>query len=89
MDNTFELTQRQELVVWLKGTKKLNQLKKYGYVYYVSRKMKYAIVYTSAAKATEMQQKLSELACVKKVIVSPRQEIDMNFDNVLAKLPSK
>lgn len=88
-NENFDLTSRQELIVWLYSTKKVKQLKKHGFLYYVSRKMKYAILYTSADQAEASQDRISKLRFVRSVEVSPRQRLSMDFDQVLPYLESK
>ena len=84
MSTPPQLTERQELVVWLHHTKGINQLKKYSYIYYVSKRMKYAIVYIDADQQEELTKKLQKIKCVRQVAPSPRQDLSMNFDDVLS-----
>lgn len=70
---------RQELIVWMYSNKKVKQLQKYGFVYYVSRKMKYAIVYTDIEEADHIQKNLEKLHFVRQVDVSPRQAMTTDY----------
>ena len=38
-------TKRQGMVVWLHSLKQSKALRKFGNVHYISRKMKYAVIY--------------------------------------------
>lgn len=70
---------RQALIVWMYSNKKVKQLQKYGFVYYVSRKMKYAIVYTDIEEADHIQKNLEKLHFVRRVDVSPRQAMATDY----------
>jgi uncharacterized protein YlbG (UPF0298 family) len=70
---------RQELIVWMYSNKKVKQLQKYGFVYYVSRKMKYAVLYTDMAEADHIQKNLEKLHFVRQVDVSPRQTMATDY----------
>lgn len=77
----LELPQRQELIVWLKNMKKIRYLYRYGKIYYVSKRRRYAILYTD--KGEEVIQNLSSLDFVKEVSLSPRQTINYDFSVAL------
>lgn len=70
---------RQALIVWMYSNKKVKQLQKYGFVYYVSRKMKYAVLYTDVSEADHIQKNLEKLHFVRQVDVSPRQAMATDY----------
>ncbi len=74
-----EAQQRQALIVWLYSNKKVKQLQRYGFVYYVSRKMKYAVLYTDMAEADHIQKNLEKLHFVREVEISPRQLMTTDY----------
>lgn len=84
---------RQALIVWMYSNKKVKQLQKYGFVYYVSRKMKYAVLYTDVSEADHIQKNLEKLHFVRRVDVSPRQAMSTDyataFDTYAADLMAK
>ncbi|MEY8369937.1 YlbG family protein [Aerococcaceae bacterium 50-4] len=88
-----EAQTRQELIVWMYSNKKVKQLQKYGFVYYVSWKMKYAVLYTDMSEADHIQKNLEKLHFVRQVDVSPRQEMATDyataFDAYAADLATK
>ena len=46
VDNSeFEIIKRRGLIVWVYSLKQLKNLKKFGLLHYVSRKMKYVVLY--------------------------------------------
>ncbi|MDK6369736.1 MULTISPECIES: YlbG family protein [Aerococcus] len=80
---------RAGLIVWLHSTKHTRPLQKYGYVYYISYKLKYAVVYTPVEDLERTMQKISKLKFVRQVDESPRQEINTQFDQVLGELKER
>jgi|SRR5690606_12939079 uncharacterized protein YlbG (UPF0298 family) len=73
-------TQRMGLIVWLKDDRQAKGLEKYGNVHYVSKRMKYAVVYINADQHDAIVKNLSRLPYVKKVERSLRHEIPTEFD---------
>ena len=74
-----ERQSRQALIVWMYSNKKVKQLQKYGFVYYVSRKMKYAVLYTDVSEADHIQKNLEKLHFVRQVDMSPRQAMSTDY----------
>ena len=74
-----ERQSREALIVWMYSNKKVKQLQKYGFVYYVSRKMKYAVLYTDVSEADHIQKNLEKLHFVRQVDVSPRQAMATDY----------
>ena len=44
-EKEFTLQERRCLIVWVYTLKPLKQLRRYGLIHYVSRKMKYVVIY--------------------------------------------
>ncbi|MBG9982198.1 YlbG family protein [Aerococcaceae bacterium DSM 111020] len=80
---TFEMIDRQEIVVNLYSTRNTRPLQHYGHVQYVSRRMKYAIVYINKEVSDQLIEEIEKIDFVKSVSLSPKKEIDMNFEQVL------
>ncbi len=80
---TFEIVDRQEIVVHLYSTRNTRPLQHYGNVHYVSRRMKYAIVYINKQISDRIIDEIEKIDFVKSVSLSPRKEIDMNFEQAL------
>lgn len=80
MDNTeFIMQKRRGIIVWLYSLKQLKTLKRYGLVHFVSRKMKYVVLYVNEETVEEVEEKLQTLHFVRQVERSYRPDIEMNF----------
>jgi uncharacterized protein YlbG (UPF0298 family) len=81
MDTPFN--DRVGLTVWLYTTKYVNKLKRYGLVHYVSRKMKYAIIYVDKTEKEKTEQNLNKQHFVRQVESCYNCEIPYTFEGVL------
>ena len=80
MDNTeFIMQKRRGIIVWVYSLKQLKTLKRYGLVHFVSRKMKYVLLYVNEETVEEVEEKLQTLHFVRQVERSYRPDIEMNF----------
>lgn len=79
----MEYIQRQSLIVWLYSTKEVKQLKQYGFVHYVSERMKYAVLYVNASQAETIMKELKSLFFVRDIERSHRDDICMDFENAI------
>nr|WP_242703914.1 YlbG family protein [Enterococcus sp. 669A] len=80
MDNKeFTVQKRRGIVVWVYSLKQLKTLKRYGLIHYVSRKMKYVVLYVNEEALEEAEEKLSALHFVRQVERSYRPDVEMNF----------
>lgn len=75
----FEIQKRRGLVVWVYSLKQLKNLRRYGFVHYVSNKMKYVILYVNEVDVQKTIDKLHRLHFVRDVEVSYHPDIDMSF----------
>lgn len=75
------LTERQGLIVWLHSLKHAKTLRRFGNVHYVSRKMKYVLLYCNQSEIEKLTEKLSNYSYVKKVDVSLRPMIKTEYEN--------
>ncbi|AQP53238.1 hypothetical protein CBF34_09960 [Vagococcus penaei] len=82
LDN-FAINPRRSLIIWVYSLKQLKQLKRFGYVHYVSKKMKYVVLYIDEVDVDELKEKINRLFFVRCVELSYRPDINMNFDNRL------
>lgn len=82
----LEMNERQGIIVWVYSLKHMKTLKKQGLIHYVSKKMKYVVLYVNRADIDAVEEKLNSFHFVRKVERSHRPEIDMNFDHVLQDL---
>lgn len=72
---------RQAVIVWLHNTKPAKSLRKYGNVHYVSKRMKYAVVYCNQNEIAEVTEKLNSLSFVKKVEPSFKPFLKTEYEN--------
>lgn len=81
VNSEIELTvkKRRCLIIWVYSLKQLKTLKRYGLVHYVSRKMKYVVVYMNEDEIELAEPKISGLHFVRKVERSYRPDVEMNF----------
>lgn len=82
----LEVNERQGIIVWVYSLKHMKTLKRQGMIHYVSKKMKYVVLYVNRADIDAVEKKLNTFHFVRKVERSHRPEIDMNFDHVLQEL---
>ncbi|KRL99949.1 YlbG family protein [Liquorilactobacillus satsumensis] len=79
----FKIKQRQGVVVYLFHLKNSRQLKRFGTIHYVSRRMKYVVLYMDQEAVSESLVKLKEMRFVKKVMPSPLPELKIDFSDSL------
>ncbi|MDT1996471.1 hypothetical protein CKN82_10655 [Carnobacterium divergens] len=73
------LNERQGMIVWVYSLRHLKTLKRFGLIHYVSKKMKYVVIYIDRDDVEVAEKKLNGLHFVRKVEVSYRPLINMNF----------
>lgn len=64
----FEIQPRQSLIVYTYSLKQTRQLKRYGTVMYVSKKMRYVVLYVDQADVASLTDQLNHLRFVKRVV---------------------
>ncbi|OEH93926.1 YlbG family protein [Bacillus solimangrovi] len=72
---------RQGLIVWLHSLKQARQLRRFGNVHYVSKRLKYAVVYVDLEMASDWKEKLSSLHYVKRVDFSYKPFLKTEYEN--------
>ena len=76
LDNSeFEITKRRGLIVWVYSLKQLKNLKKFGLLHYVSRRMKYVVLYLNEETLEETEERIRKLHFVRNVERSYRPYI--------------
>lgn len=71
--------ERTGLIVWVSDAKQARGLEKYGTVHYISKRMKYAVLYINAERYEDTSKNLSRLPYVKRVERSLRNEIKTEY----------
>ncbi|MDN6626671.1 MAG: YlbG family protein [Pisciglobus halotolerans] len=82
----MEINERQGIIIWVYTLKPLKQLKRFGLIHYVSKKMKYVLLYVDQTGIEETMKTLNKLHFVRKTEVSHRPEISMKFDHILEEI---
>lgn len=72
---------RQGIIVFLHHLKQAKSLRKYGHVHYISRRMKYVVIYCNRDETEAVMQKLRKLSFVKEVVESYRPFLKTEYEN--------
>ncbi|EKZ4260495.1 YlbG family protein [Listeria monocytogenes] len=72
---------RQAIVVWMNHLKQVRSLKRFGNVHYVSRKLKYAVLYCDMAEVEDNSNKVSRFHYVKRVEMSFRPFLKTEYES--------
>lgn len=73
--------QRQGIIVWLYTLKQAKMLRKFGNVHFVSKKLKYVVLYCYQEEVETLTEKLQSYSFVKKVEPSYKPFLRMEFEN--------
>jgi Uncharacterized protein conserved in bacteria len=71
--------QRKGLIVWVSDVKGARALEKYGSLHYVSKRMKYAVLYIDSDQEAAVSAQLKKLPFVKRIEPSYRDEIKTEY----------
>ncbi|MCL1630962.1 YlbG family protein [Sporolactobacillus sp. CPB3-1] len=83
------MQERDSIIVWLYHTKYFRLLRRYGYVHYISKRMKYAILYCNHEQTELTMSQLSKMKFVKAVDLSHMQEIRTTYEKGKSKAEAK
>jgi len=72
--------ERQGLVVWLHTVKHTKVLQRFGNLHYVSRRMKYAVIYCNMDDIDAIAKEIATITFVKKVEPSYKPFIKLEFE---------
>lgn len=72
---------RQGIIIYLHNLRQAKSLRKYGHVHYISRKMKYVVLYCNQEDVQSVMKKVAQLTSVKKVIPSYRPFLKTTYEN--------
>ncbi|MCH1623902.1 YlbG family protein [Ferdinandcohnia quinoae] len=72
---------RQGIIVWVQSLKHAKFLRKFGNIHYVSKKLKYVVIYNDMENTESIIDKLKALSYVKKVEPSYKPFLKMEFEN--------
>lgn len=74
---------RQGLIVWFQHKRNIKQIKRFGHLIYVSKKMRYAVIYVDQDAVEEIEQSMSKLSYIIKVDRSYKPFIKTNYENAM------
>ncbi len=75
------LGQRQGIIVWLYSLKQAKMLRKFGNIHYVSKRLKYVVLYCDLVEVEGIMGKLNSYSFVKKVEPSYKPFLKVEFEN--------
>ena len=75
------LGQRQGLIVWLNSVKQAKMLRKFGNVHYVSKRLKYVVLYCNQDEIEDLMNRLKSYSFVKKVEPSFKPFVKIEYEN--------
>jgi uncharacterized protein YlbG (UPF0298 family) len=73
--------QRIGFIVWVTDTKAARNLERFGNVHYISKKLKYVVIYMDRDKSAQLLERMTKLPYIKKVEPSLRHEIPTEFSS--------
>ncbi|WP_458414009.1 YlbG family protein [Schinkia sp. CFF1] len=72
---------RQGIIVWVHSLKQVKQLKRFGNIHYVSKKLKYVVIYMDMDRIEETAERIKSLSFVKKVELSYKPFLKTEYEN--------
>lgn len=75
------LGQRQGIIVWLYSLKQAKMLRKFGNVHYISKRLKYVVLYCNIEDVETYMEKINSYSFVKKVEPSFKPFLKLEFEN--------
>jgi uncharacterized protein YlbG (UPF0298 family) len=75
----FSIQERRLVVVWVYSLKQLKNLRRFGSIQYISRRMKYVLIYMNEENVAESMEKINRLHFVRRVEKSFRPDVETNF----------
>ncbi|WP_163654404.1 YlbG family protein [Listeria sp. PSOL-1] len=72
---------RQAIIVWLSHLKQVRSLKRFGNIHYISKKLKYVVLYCDMSEVDEISEKLSRFHYVKRIEPSFRPFLKTEYES--------
>ncbi|APE77140.1 hypothetical protein ARA02_07325 [Leuconostoc mesenteroides subsp. jonggajibkimchii] len=79
---TFQIQPRRAIYIYINNIRHAQQLKKFGQITYISRTMMFVGLYVNDENVEQLVEKIKQYKFVKKVVMSPRPEINPDLDNL-------
>ncbi|HLR59137.1 MAG TPA: DUF2129 domain-containing protein [Pseudogracilibacillus sp.] len=74
---------RQGLIVWFQHKRNIKQIKRFGHLIYVSKRMRYAVIYVNQDEVEEIEKSMAKLSYIIKVERSYKPFVTMNYENAV------
>lgn len=79
----MRLSERQGIIVWLHSLKQVKALRKFGNIHYVSKRLKYVVIYCDRENVEPTINRLRKYSYVKKIEQSYRPFLKTEFENII------
>jgi uncharacterized protein YlbG (UPF0298 family) len=73
--------QRIPFIVWVNDTRAARNLERFGNVHYISKKLKYVVIYMDPSQSQPNMERMQKLPYVKRVEPSLRHELPTEFSS--------
>lgn len=74
---------RQGIIVWFQHRKNIRHIKRYGNLLYVSKKLRYAVLYVNQEEIEKIMNTMLKLPFISKIDVSERPFLKTDFENAM------
>jgi len=75
------MVDRQGIIIYLHHLRQAKSFRKFGHVHYISKKMKYVVLYCNQVDVETVINQVERLPAVKKVIPSYRPLLKTEYEN--------
>jgi uncharacterized protein YlbG (UPF0298 family) len=72
--------ERQGLIIWLHSVRNYKILRKFGSIHFVSKRLKYAVIYCNKENVEQLVKEISGISFVKSVEISHKGDIRMEYE---------
>lgn len=74
---------RQGIIVWFQHRKNIKQIRRFGNLVYVSKRMRYAVLYVDQDEVDSIIEKMNKLSFISKVDISYKPFMKTDFENAI------
>jgi uncharacterized protein YlbG (UPF0298 family) len=75
----MDIVERQSIVVFFNHIKKINPLKRFGDINYISKEMHYLILYVNQSDIDESLKRIRNFSFVRSAYASPRAKLRVDY----------
>ena len=72
---------RQGIIVWMHSLKQVKMMRKFGNIHYVSKRLKYVVIYNDMENVDTIISRLKSLPYVKRVEPSYKPYLKLEYEN--------